>query len=185
MYQSGYLTIKTSTKGRSGYLLTLGYPNEEVEQGLNEILLPAYVGSASTKFDKLILAELFDSGKVDMAMEKLKSIFASIPYHELVFDSESAVHAGFVCMMNMLEADIIPELSTNRGRIDCVLRGAKDIYIIEFKFNQSADEAVSQIRKKGYHEQYLTSGKKIHLLGINFSLDDRNIVEWKDEVVLK
>ena len=109
LYQSGYLTIKDASITRSGYLLTLGYPNEEVEQGLNEILLPAYVGSAALKFDKLILANLFDRGKLDEAMEKLKSIFAAIPYYELVFDSESAWHAGFVCMMNMVEADIIAE----------------------------------------------------------------------------
>ena len=65
LYQSGYLTIKSSTKGRSGYLLTLGYPNEEVEQGLNEILLPAYVSSAAINFDKLILLDLFEGGARD------------------------------------------------------------------------------------------------------------------------
>ena len=183
LYQSGYLTIKDSSKGRSGYLLTLGYPNEEVEEGLNEILLPAYVGSAARNFDKLILLDLFDNGKTDEAMEKLSSIFSSIPYQELVFDCESAVHAGFVCMMNMLEADIIAEQSTNKGRIDCVLRCSDDIYIIEFKFNLSSDEAISQIKRNGYYEQYLTSGKKIHLLGINFSTEEKNIVQWKEEVL--
>lgn len=183
LYQSGYLTIKSSTKGRSGYLLTLGYPNEEVEQGLDEILLPAYVGSAAINFNKLILLDLFECGEVEKAMEKLLAIFSSIPYYELVFDSESAVHAGFVCMMNMLEADIIPELSTNKGRIDCVLKCQKDIYVIEFKFNGSADEAVNQIKRNGYHEQYLTSGKRIHLLGINFSSEERNISGWKEEVL--
>ena len=183
LYQSGYLTIKSSTKGRSGYLFTLGYPNEEVKQGLDEILLPAYVGSAAINFNKLILLDLFESGEVEKAMEKLLAIFSSISYHELVFDSESAVHAGFVCMMNMLEADIIPEKGTNKGRIDCVLKCQKDIYVIEFKFNGSADEAVNQIKKNGYHEQYLTSGKRIHLLGINFSNEDRNISGWKEEVL--
>ena len=152
LYQSGYLTIKASSKGRSGYLLTLGYPNEEVEQGLNEILLPAYVGSAARSFDKLILLDLFDHGKVQEAMEMLSSIFASIPYYELVFDSESAWHAGFVCMMNMLEADIIPEVPTNKGRIDCVIKSPNDVYIIEFKFNQSAEVAIQQIKENKYYE---------------------------------
>ena len=183
LYQSGYLTIKASSKGRSGYLLTLGYPNEEVEQGLNEILLPAYVGSAARSFDKLILLDLFDHGKVQEAMEMLSSIFASIPYYELVFDSESAWHAGFVCMMNMLEADIIPEVPTNKGRIDCVIKSPNDVYIIEFKFNQSAEVAIQQIKENKYYEPYLSSGKVIHLLGINFSTEKKNIVEWKDQVL--
>ena len=183
LYQSGYLTIKDSTKGRSGYLLTLGYPNEEVEQGLNKILFPAYVGTAARNFDNLVLADLFDNGKLDEAMEKLSSIFASIPYYELVFDSESAWHAGFICMMNMLEADIIPEQPTNKGRIDCVIKSPNDIYVIEFKYNQSAEVAIQQIRENKYYEPYLSCGKTIHLLGINFSTEQKNIAQWKDEIL--
>ena len=37
LYQSGYLTIKEATLVSGSYLLTLGYPNEEVENGLNDI----------------------------------------------------------------------------------------------------------------------------------------------------
>ena len=183
LYQSGYLTIKSSSKRRSGYLLTMGYPNEEVEQGLNEILLPAYVGSAARNFDKLILLDLFEGGEVKKAMEKLSSIFASIPYYELVFDSESAWHAGFICMMNILEADIISEAATNKGRIDCVLKCPALIYVIEFKFNQSADEAIAQIKEMRYYEPYIKERKPIHLLGINFSTTEKNIVEWKEETL--
>lgn len=116
--------------------MKLGYPNEEVEKGLNEIL-PVYLGTAARSFDNLILADYFDNGNVDEAMKILSSIFASIPYYELVFDSESAWHAGFVCMMNILEADIIPEAATNKGRIDCVLKCPELIYVIEFKFNRA------------------------------------------------
>ncbi len=183
LYHSGYLTIKKALPVRGDYLLTLGYPNEEVEKGLNEILFPAYLGSAAKSFDKLVIVNCFDTGNVAKAMEIISSIFASIPYYELVFDSESAWHAGFVCMMNMLEADIISEQSTNKGRIDCVLRCPKDIYIIEFKFNQSAEVAIEQIKNNGYCEQYLTTEKKIHLLGINFSTEQKNIVEWKEEIL--
>ncbi len=183
LYQTGYLTIKESIETRSGYVLTLSYPNEEVRQGLNNILLPAYMGTAAGRFDKLILIDLFDNGKIDEAMKILTSIFASIPYHELVFDSESAWHAGFVCMMNMLEADIISEQTTNKGRIDCVLKCPKDIYIFEFKFNQSAEVAIKQIQENKYYEPYMTSGKTIHLLGINFSTEEKNIVEWKAEIL--
>ena len=183
LYQSGYLTIKKVESVRGSYLLTLGYPNEEVENGLNEILLPAYVGSASNSFDRLVISSYFDSGNVGDAMRVLSSIFASIPYYELVFDRESAWHAGFVCMMNIIGADIIPESATNKGRIDCVLKCPNDIYIIEFKFNQSAEKAIEQIKEKKYYERYLDINKKIHLLGINFSTEEKNIVEWKDEVL--
>ena len=183
LYQTGYLTIKKAEVIRGSYLLTLGYPNEEVENGLNEILLPAYIGSASNSFDSLVIKSYFDSANVSEAMTVLSSIFASIPYYELVFDRESAWHAGFVCMMNIIGADIISESATNRGRIDCVLMCPEDIYIIEFKFNQSADRAIEQIRENKYYEPYMKEKKTIHLLGINFSTEEKNIIEWKDEVL--
>ena len=183
LYQTGYLTIKEATLVSGSYLLTLGYPNEEVENGLNEILLPAYVGSAANSFDNLVIKSYFDNGDVESAMATLSSIFASIPYYELVFDRESAWHSGFVCMMNIVGADIIPESATNKGRIDSVLKCPGDIYIIEFKFNQSAEKAIEQIKEKKYYESYLDTNKKIHLLGINFSTEEKNILEWKDEVI--
>ena len=64
LYQTGYLTIKEAIPVRGNYLIRLGYPNEEVENGLNEILLPAYIGSATKNFDNLILVDYFDNGNV-------------------------------------------------------------------------------------------------------------------------
>lgn len=183
LYQTGYLTIKEAVPVMGRFLIKLGYPNEEVENGLNEILLPTYLGTGAENFDQLVIKNYFASGQVDEAIETLSSIFSSIPYYELVFDSESAVYAGFLCMMNILEADILPEVPTNKGRIDCVLRCPNDIYIIEFKFNQSADDAIAQIKSRKYYEPYLKERKAIHLLGINFSTEEKNIIEWKDEVI--
>ncbi len=183
LYQTGYLTIKEAVPVMGSYLITLGYPNEEVEKGLNEILLPAYLGSASRSFDRLNIMDYFNNEKVDEAMRMFISIFAAIPYYELVFDRESAWHAGFVCMMNILEADIIAEAPTNKGRIDCVLKCPGLICIIEFKFDQSADKAIEQIKEKKYYEPYLKDRKPIHLIGINFSTEEKNIVEWKEETL--
>ncbi len=183
LYQTGYMTIKEAVPVRESYLIKLGYPNEEVEKGLNEILLPAYLGTAARSFDSFVLADYFARGKVDEAVRILSSIFASIPYYELVFDCESAWHAGFVCMMNILEADIISEAPTNKGRIDCVLKCPGLIYVIEFKFDQSAENAIEQIKDKKYYEPYVKDRKPIHLLGINFSTTEKNIVEWKEEIL--
>lgn len=183
LYQTGYLTIKEAIPVMESYLIKFGYPNEEVEKGLNEILLPVYLGCSARNFDRLIIADYFARGKVEEAINTLSSIFASITYYELVFDSESAWHAGFVCMMNILEADIIPEAATNKGRIDCVLRCPELTYVIEFKFDQSADEAIEQIKEKKYYEPYIKDRKPIHLLGINFSREEKNIVEWKEEIL--
>ena len=75
------------------------------------------------------------------------------------------------------------EEPTNVGRIDAVITCPKYIYIVEFKYNQTAEQAIEQIRKKKYWEKYLNMGKEIHLLGINFSTEQKNIAQWKDEVL--
>ena len=179
LYQTGYLTIKNWTE----YALILGYPNEEVRQGLNNILLPVYLGTAAKGFNKFVLMDYLNDGNVDKAMQTLSSVFASIPYYNLVFNAENVWHASFVSMLTLMGAQITTEDPTNIGRIDAVLIYPKRLYIVEFKFNQSADVAIEQIRQNRYWEKYLSTGKEIHLLGINFSTEQKNIVEWKDQVL--
>ena len=183
LYQSGYLTIKSAELIGEAYVYTLGYPNKEVEKGLNSILLPVYLGSNNYKDMPIMILSLFYKGKVDEALESFKRIYSSIPYNEIVFNKENAWHASFISMMRLMGADIVGEAETNIGRIDCVLTCPSDIYIIEFKFNQSAEKAIEQIKEKKYYESYLDTNKKIHLLGINFSTDEKNILEWKEEVL--
>ena len=183
LYQSGYLTIKKVEDNRERKFYTLGYPNEEVEEGLTGMFLPLYLGQSVTTDGVSRILFLFDKGKVDEALESFKRIYSSIPYNEIVFNKENAWHASFISMMRLMGADIVGEVTTNIGRIDAVLTCPNYIYIIEFKFNQSAEKAIEQIREKKYYESYLDTNKKIHLLGINFSTEEKNIVEWNDEVL--
>ncbi len=48
---------------------------------------------------------------------------------------------------------------------------------------QAADLAIAQIKENGYATPYLSDGKPITLIGINFSKAERNIVEWKEETL--
>ena len=183
LYQTGYLTIKNAEEVGDSYVMKLGYPNKEVSQGLTQILLPLYLGSNANLFKGPIVLKNFMDGNINAAMTTLTSIFASIPYHQLVFNAENAWHASFLSMLTLMGAEIVAEEPTNLGRIDAVITCPKYIYIIEFKFNQSAAVAIEQIRQTRYFEKYLNAGKEIHLLGINFSTDQKNIVEYKDEVL--
>ncbi len=183
LFQTGYLTIKNAEIVGYSYLITLGYPNMEVKKGLTEILLPLYMGSKASSFKGEKVLRYFEKGNGDGALSALIPIYADVPYYELVFNAENACHASFVCMLNLMGADIIAEEPTKTGRIDAILKCSKYIYIIEFKFNQSADEAIRQIKTKKYWEKYKESGKTICLVGINFSTDKNNIAQWKEEIL--
>jgi len=45
--------------------------------------------------------------------------------------------------------------------------------------DQSADEALTQIRKQRYGSKYLNQGKVVLAPGINFSSEQKAVAEWK------
>ena len=92
---------------------------------------------------------------------------------------------AFYCMMKAMGAQINSEVSSSKGRADAVLMAGKHVYVIEFKINKTADNALRQIRSKGYCEQYelWKNTYDVHLVGISFSTESRNIAKWK-EIVL-
>lgn len=136
---------------------------------------------SSWKFDSFNILRFFYLGEIAKAIEIFEDIFASISYHELVFNAENAWHASMSSMLRLMGADTVDEQNTNTGRIDCVLKCPEKIYIIEYRFNQSAENAIRQIKENRYYEPYSSCREEVHLLGINLSTGKRNIIEWKDE----
>lgn len=51
------------------------------------------------------------------------------------------------------------------------------IYVIELKFNKSAQEALDQINNKHYADAFALRGKTVEKIGMNFMIDeDKTIV---------
>lgn len=74
------------------------------------------------------------------------------------------------------------EYHTSNGRMDMVVKTPQFIYVFEFKFNKSAEEALAQIDEKDYPLPFEADGRKIFKIGINFSKETRNIDSfvWKE-----
>jgi hypothetical protein len=104
----------------------------------------------------------------------LTSFFANIPYG-IHIDAEKYYQTIFYIILKMIGADIIVEQQTNIGRIDAVLNTKNTCFIIEFKINTIADEAIKQIEAKKYYQAYELQGKKIVLVGISFDTELRNV----------
>ena len=80
--------------------------------------------------------------------------------------------------MRALGAEVEVEVATNNGRIDAVIESSDTIYIFEFKIDSPAEQALEQIIEKRYYQKYLSSGKRIMLVGAEFSTEIRNIKGW-------
>ena len=183
LFQSGYLTIKGISKNNPNAYI-LDFPNEEVAESYSVNLLAAYSGDNSAGiFQASGISSAFSNGETESAIEEIKKIYASIPYDLLKKADEAHYSTAFFCMMKALGANIGSELETSKGRIDAVLENKTHIYIFEFKYNKTADEALSQIHETKYYEPYLRGKKKVHLVGMNFSSKEKNINEWKEEIL--
>lgn len=71
------------------------------------------------------------------------------------------------------------ERTTSRGRIDIVMKTRNYIYVIEIKLDGTPDEALQQIETRGYAAPFVSDGRKVYKIGVNFSSATRGVEEWK------
>ena len=60
----------------------------------------------------------------------------------------------------------VAEKETSERRIDCVVECPRYVYILEFKLNGSADDAIQQIKDKDYAASYSADGRTVIGIGI-------------------
>jgi hypothetical protein len=60
-----------------------------------------------------------------------------------------------------------------------VVRLADAVYVFEFKYDGTPDEALAQIDSKQYAIPYQADGRRIVKVGVNFDSATRTIGEWK------
>jgi hypothetical protein len=177
IYQSGYLTIKGYNPRFKTY--TLGFPNTEVEDGFLKFLLPYYSPVQKTKSGFYIanFVEEVESGRVDDFLKRLSSLFADTPY-ELVKDLENHYQNVLFIVTKLMGFYVKAEYHTSEGRIDMVLQTDDYTYVMEFKLNGTAEEALAQINDKNYALPFAVDDRKLVKVGVNFSSETRNIERW-------
>ena len=71
------------------------------------------------------------------------------------------------------------EVTTQKGRIDALVKTDTHIYVFEFKKNRKASVALEQIKDNKYAEHFALSKKQIYLIGVVFNLQKRGISDSK------
>ena len=183
IYQSGYLTIK-GYDPRFG-IYKLGFPNLEVEEGFVKYLLPFYtsISAAKTPFEIGRFVQEVESGNYDAFFRRLQSFFADTPYEVIAGqkperDTELHYQNVLFIVFKLVGLYTQVEYHTSNGRIDLVLQTNQYIYIMEFKLNGTAEEALRQIEEKGYALPFSGDNREVFKIGVNFSSETRNIERW-------
>ena len=190
LFQTGYLTVAEVLRGQHGQRsYRLGYPNREVRVSLNRSLLSSLVpGLADERFEfcrgvaRHISAANFESMK-----QSLRAFFASIPHawhrRNDIQRYEGYYASVFFALLSGFGLDTRPEEASSAGNLDVAVFTPDRIILFEFKVirgNRSGD-ALRQLRAKGYAQKHCASGKPVHLVGIEFSTETRNValVQWE------
>lgn len=118
-----------------------------------------------------------ESGDYDSFFRRLQSFFADTPY-ELVRDLELHYQNVLFIVFKLVGFYVKAEYHTSAGRIDLLLQTDKFIYVMEFKLDGTAEEALLQINEKYYAQPFENDDRKLFKIGVNFSAEMRNIEKW-------
>jgi len=113
------------------------------------------------------------------------AFFASIP-HDWYRKNPIAQYEGyyasvFYAYFAALGLAITLEDSTNQGRIDMAVRYKQQIYLFEFKVVELSPKgtALQQLKDKNYAEKYQSENEPIHLIGVEFSKEQRSVTGFE------
>ena len=184
LYQSGYLTIRDYS--REDDLYTLGFPNQEVRTGFAGSLYRYVTNTTADNRDRSALMKAYKlfrrTDDLPAFIDAIKTFYASVPYQwEKDNRNEHYYHALLYTLLMAFGADVRAEEPTAKGCSDITLLMPKGIYVMELKYNDTADVALEQINHKGYADKYALDGRPVTKVGIAFSSEERNIADWRSE----
>ena len=122
-----------------------------------------------------------------------KALFAGIPYQwhtrNDIADYEGCCASVFYSCFAALGMEVAVEDSTSHGRLDMAVVFNDHVYLFEFKVVESVPEgaatppatALAQLRERGYADKYRASGRPVHLIGVEFSKETRNVAAFEAE----
>jgi len=203
LFQTGYLTIKKTTKrrGRLGY--ELGFPNFEVKTAFSDFLISGYTDLTVEKlryqdalYDSLLSANL---AGLETAIRRL---FAAIPWRNFtnndLADFEGYYASVLYAFFSAIDCMVIPEDISNQGQADLTVGLGDTIYVLEIKLvpkapkptrigtpigADSANSALAQIIHRDYAAKYRGQpGQRVFELGLVFGRQERNLVQfnWRE-----
>ncbi len=191
LFQTGYLTITAEERRGPRTLYTLDYPNFEVQQSLNDGLLGYVTGKIDETADQGDeLGRLLVANDFDGFADHLRSFFAGIPCQWQGANSPARYEAWYAGMLyacfRTIGLDLRVEDSSGRGRADMVVLHGRQVFVFVFKMaggegggDSAAQSAIDPIPAKGYAEKYRDRGEPVHLIGVAFSAEKRNLAAVK------
>ncbi|MCP4698577.1 MAG: ATP-binding protein [Gammaproteobacteria bacterium] len=190
LFQTGYLTIERVENLGGQRFFTLCYPNREVKASFSNYVLNCFLDAPAAKArNQKAVYYALRAGRPQDLRDVFHAFFASIP-HDWYRKNQVANYEGYYASIvygyfSGLGLNVTAEDSTNAGRIDLTVLLEDKVFILEFKvveLDTAPGSALAQIKAKRYSEKYRAPDRTIYLLGVEFSRETRNIVNFEWEI---
>ena len=149
-------------------------------EGFVRFLVPYYTALPNERksiFELQHFVQEVRTGNIDAFFPRLRSFFSDTTY-ELVRERELHYSNILYIVFKLMGFYTQVEYHTANGRIDLVLKTNDYIYVMEFKLEGSAEEALAQINEKGYALPFVGDSRKLYKIGVNFSDSTHTIDKW-------
>ena len=149
---------------------------------LIDTLLP---DAARRRADDAPLRELLAANDFAGLEAFFRTVFAGVPHQWHVRNDIREYEGYYASVVYSCFAaqgfDLVPEESSSTGRADMVVRFDGGVYVFEFKSvgKGASGRALAQIKERGYADKYRHLGRPVHLIGVEFSREDRNIAAFE------
>lgn len=177
IFQSGYLTIQNLDKEFGLY--HLGFTNREAEEGLVRLLMPFYVRfnkvEAPSELHRLVRE--IERGQTGATLKRLQSFFDGAPYRTVV-DQQLYYRNVLFILFKLIGFSMKMEYHAADTSVDVVLQTAEYIYLITFKLDGSAEEALLQIEEKQSAVPFTSDPRQLFKIGVSFNNKTRSIGRW-------
>ena len=188
LFQTGYLTILGKESRHGNIFYRLGYPNREVRQSLNDSLLEYLTRTSEPMIrNKIRLLDILEANDLPKLKDLFHAFFASIPYERYTHSDIARFEGFYASVVHSYFAgagfDVVVEDSTSHARLDMAVCFNANVYLFEFKVVEHAGEgaAMAQLKERRYADKYRARDEPIHLIAVEFSASERNVVGFDVE----
>jgi hypothetical protein len=188
LFQSGYLSVRE----KRGRKLILDYPNMEVLSSVADLFLLNKSETSGLGAASINLEESMAHGDAEALVKIYKSLLASLPYdiyereerkyatalnkkesYEPAPYAESFYHSLLFTLIWASRLNTIAENHSYWGRSDIEAEKNGRHYVVELKIaegataEKAADEAMQQIKNKGYADKYASTGATLIAIAVD------------------
>ena len=148
----------------------LGIPDEEVRRALNSLLVQKFAETPSDRYRNLTCQALEEADFATF-FGNLSDLYAHLTYgsKEARVQEFSFQRILYVLLTSDGSFRVTAEDRQSQGRADLVAETPERVFVFELKVDGTPQEALDQIKEKGYAEPYRHCGKEVHLIGLSFN----------------